>query len=52
MPKVEVQHKCNLNTKDAMAKIKTFFEIIETLQNNLNLINNHEIILDYQRLKS
>ncbi|MBU1372912.1 MAG: MarR family transcriptional regulator [Bacteroidetes bacterium] len=33
-------------------KIKTFFEIIETLQNNLNLISNHETILDYQRLKS
>ncbi len=33
-------------------KIKTFFEIINTLQNNLNLISNHEIILDYHRLKS
>ncbi len=33
-------------------KIETFFEIIKTLQSNLNLISNHEIILDYQRLKS
>jgi MarR family transcriptional regulator for hemolysin len=45
-----------LNTKAFYSltdeKIKTFFEIIDTLQNNLNLINNHGIILDYQRLKS
>lgn len=33
-------------------KIETFFEIVETIQNNLKLISNHEIILDYQRLKS
>lgn len=33
-------------------KINTFFEIIDTLQDNLTLISNHEIILDFQRRKN
>lgn len=45
----ELNSKAFYNLSDE--KVKTFFEIIDTLQNNLNLISNHEIILDYQRLK-
>ncbi|MBD3750295.1 MAG: MarR family transcriptional regulator [Sphingobacteriales bacterium] len=33
-------------------KINTFFEIINTLQNNLTRISNHEINLDFQRRKN
>jgi MarR family transcriptional regulator for hemolysin len=32
-------------------KMNAFFETIETLQNNLNLLITHEIVLDYKKSK-